>query len=229
LSRADAIKHLGLVIEAVAENYAEYRDYNSTTTQSDRGDMIYTLLDFLRLRVHYDRVAWHLRPVLTAHSVLVRRGRSGAAALWRDALSERTGELASSLEAKGADLRAKYAMRLPTVTDRLAERFVQPLVIDRLQALIRPAMEAHSSGEEAGSDAPFAQLEREATELAEEPTGVGLEVPQWLASLEQEANEQLQAAGFLAQPEPVQVRLQQVVLPRDVVEQLFEGWERHPH
>ncbi len=229
LSRADAVKHLSLVIEAVAENYAEYRDYNSTTTQSDRGDMIYTLLDFLRLRVHYDRVAWHLKPVLIAHSVLVRRGRAGAAALWRDALAERTGELANSLEAKGRDLRAKYAMRLPTVTDRLAERFVQPLAIDRLQALIRPAMEARNTDEAERGDDPFAQLEREAAELAEEPTGVGLEVPQWLASLEQEASEQLQAAGFLAQPEPVQVRLEQVLLSREAVEQQFEGWERHPH
>ena len=179
--------------------------------------------------MHYDRVAWHLKPVLTAHSVLVRRGRSGAAALWREALSERTSELASSLEAKGADLRTKYAMRLPTVTDRLAERFVQPLVIDRLQALIRPAMETRNTDTAERGDSPFAQLEREASELAEEPTGVGLEVPQWLASLEQEASEQLQAAGFLAQPEPVQVRLRQVLLSRDDVEQQFEGWERHPH
>ena len=91
---ADAVKHLSLVIEAIVENYAEYRDYNSTTTQSDRGDLLYTLLDFLRLRVHYDRVAWHLKPVLIAHSVLVRRGRSGAAEMWRRALAERTGELA---------------------------------------------------------------------------------------------------------------------------------------
>ncbi len=229
LSRADAVKHLGLIIEAVAENYAEYRDYNSTTTQSDRGDMIYTLLDFLRLRVHYDRIAWHLKPVFVAHSVLVRRGRRGAAELWRDALAERTSELADSLEAKGVELRAKYAMRLPTVTDRLAERFVQPLLIDRLQALIRPAMEAVREGESPSSGNAFSQLEREATELAEEPTGVGLEVPQWLASLEQEASEQLQAAGFLAQPAPVQVRLKQVLLSRDQVEQQFESWERHPH
>ena len=45
-----AAEQLSLVLEAVIENYGEYRDYNSTTTQSDRGDMLYTLLDFLRLR-----------------------------------------------------------------------------------------------------------------------------------------------------------------------------------
>ena len=98
LPRAEAVKHLSLVIEAIVENYAEYRDYNSTTTQSDRGDLLYTLLDFLRLRVHYDRVAWHLKPVLIAHAVLVRRGRSGAAEMWRRALAERTGDLADTLQ-----------------------------------------------------------------------------------------------------------------------------------
>ncbi len=86
LPRAEAVKHLGLIIEAVAENYAEYRDYNSTTTQSDRGDLLYTLLDFLRLRVHYDRVAWHLKPVLAAHAILMRQGAavlpSRGAGLW---------------------------------------------------------------------------------------------------------------------------------------------------
>ena len=47
LPRNQARKHLSLVIEAVVENYAEYRDYNATTTQSDRGELLYTLLDFL--------------------------------------------------------------------------------------------------------------------------------------------------------------------------------------
>ena len=73
----EAARWLELTIEAVVENYSEYIDYNSTTTQSDRGEMLYTLLDFLRLRASYDRVAWNLRPVIIAHEVMVRRGRSG--------------------------------------------------------------------------------------------------------------------------------------------------------
>ena len=63
-----------VILESVIENYGEYMDYNSITTQSDRGDMLYTLLDFLRLRVAYDRVAWNLQPVVLAHEVLVSCG-----------------------------------------------------------------------------------------------------------------------------------------------------------
>src|SRR5262249_25363854 len=45
-SLEDAAEHLGLVLESIVENYGEYRDYNSTTTQSDRGELLYMLLDF---------------------------------------------------------------------------------------------------------------------------------------------------------------------------------------
>ena len=75
----EAAHWLAIAIEAVVENYGQYIDYNSITTQSDRGDMLYTLLDFLRLQAEYDRLAWNLRPVVLAHEVLVRGGREGAA------------------------------------------------------------------------------------------------------------------------------------------------------
>ena len=138
LSRADAAKQLTILFEAIVENYAEYRDYNSTTTQSNRGDLLYTLLDFLRLRVQYDRIAWHLRPVVLAHEILVRRGRMLAAEMWRHAMAERTAEVADALTRRLGELRRKYGMRLPTVDDRLAERFVRPLAIDRVRALVAP-------------------------------------------------------------------------------------------
>ena len=80
---------LSLVIEAVVENYDQYRDYNSTTTQSDRGEKLYTLLDFLRLQSGYDRVAWNLRPVMTVHEVLLRHSRHDAARRWRRSLRPR--------------------------------------------------------------------------------------------------------------------------------------------
>ena len=42
----EASNILSLILESIVENYSEYRDYNSTTTQSDRGELLYTLLDF---------------------------------------------------------------------------------------------------------------------------------------------------------------------------------------
>src|SRR5689334_11395685 len=74
-------------------------------TQSDRGELLYTLLDFLRLRTKYDRVCWNLKPVVLAHEILVRRGREAAARVWRKALSERIHDEADQYLAKLSDLR----------------------------------------------------------------------------------------------------------------------------
>ena len=80
----------------MVENYGEYMDYNSTTTQSDSGEMLYTLLDFLRVQTSYHRVAWNLRPVIVAHELLVRHGRQAAAEIWRAAVVRRTEDAAAS-------------------------------------------------------------------------------------------------------------------------------------
>ncbi len=229
LPRAKAVKQMSLVVEAIVENYGEYRDYNNTTTQSDHGEMLYTLLDFLRLRVHYDRIAWHLKPVVAAHLVLVRRGRLGAAEMWRRALAERTAELADTLQKRCAELETKYAMRLPTITDRLAERFVRPLAIDRVRALIRPAIEEVRHPERAASrGGTFELLEQEVEELAQQPTGVGLDVPAWLASLEQEADERHAFSPAGENGEQTGPPIGQAPLDLADVQRQLTDWELHP-
>ncbi len=188
ITREEAAEQLGLVLEAVVENYGEYRDYNSTTTQSDRGELLYMLLDFLRLRTKYDRVCWNLKPVVLAHEILVRRGRESASRIWRKALTDRIHDEAEQYLAKLADLQKKYAMRMPTVADRLAERFVRPLTIDRIRALVQPAVDQIRAG---GACPKFELLEEETELLTREPTGVGLDVPAWLMSLEEEVEQVL--------------------------------------
>ncbi|MCE9552242.1 MAG: hypothetical protein K8T91_02560 [Planctomycetes bacterium] len=180
-----AVELLQLTLEAIVENYAEYRDYNSTTTQSDRGDLLYTLLDLLRLRVQYDRVDWNIAPIVQVHEVLVRHGRTTAAELWRVELAERTSVLADELHGRLEELQRGYGMRLPTVADRIRERFVRPLMVDRARALLRGAIAEVRAGE---PGAVCAEFQLEVDELSREPTGVGLDVPQWLEALEAEVD-----------------------------------------
>ena len=186
LPRQEAINYLEIILEAVVENYPEYIDYNSTTTQSDRGEMLYTLLDFLRLRVSYDRVAWNLQPVVLAHDVLVRCGRDEAAAVWRKAVARRTKEIADDHLERLAELVRKYGMQLPSIAERLGERFVRPLEVDRLRALVRPAIDELREGRQG---ATFARLEEGIADFTANLTGAGFEVPAWLDALEQEADQ----------------------------------------
>jgi len=183
ISLTEAAELLTLVLESIVENYGEYRDYNSTTTQSDRGEMLYTLLDFLRLRAKYDRVCWNLKLVVLAHQILVRRGRKRAAQLWRRALRERICDEAEKYQKRLALLQKKYAMQMPSIADRIGERFVRALVIDRLCALVRPAVvEARGSSPKRS----FRILELQTELLTREPSGVGFDVPAWLVALEDE-------------------------------------------
>jgi len=186
IPRERAVEHLTLILDAIAENYTEYRDYNSTTTQSDRGELLFTLLDFLRLRSKYDRVAWNLRPVVWVHEVLVRRKHTDAAKTWRRSLNEKFRDQADKYVEKLHKLQKQHAIKMPTVTDRINERFVHPMVIDRMRALIEPAMEAANNGKPSPE---FELLQVETEMLLREPSGVGLDLPDWLSALEDELEE----------------------------------------
>jgi hypothetical protein len=184
ISRDEAAKWLTIVIEAIVENYREYRDYNTTTTQSDHGELLYTLIDFLRLRVAYDRVAWNLKPVVMAHEILVRHNRPVAAEMWQRALAERTAEAADAHLARFDEMCEQYGVRLPTVAERLGERYTRPLAIDRVRALVGPAIAAA----DACNTASFHSLQQEISSLAQEPAGAGLDLPDWLGALEDEVS-----------------------------------------
>ena len=79
LERKEAVLHLSQILESVLENFNEYRDYNTTTSQSDHGELLYQFLDFLRLRTRYDRVCWNLKPVVWAHRILVKQNHGSVA------------------------------------------------------------------------------------------------------------------------------------------------------
>ena len=183
LSVQEASRYITLVYEAVFDHHGEYMDYNSTTTQSDRGELIHTFLDFLRLRVRYERIAWNLKPVMWAHEVLVHAGLEDSARTWRRSLSERIGAEAEVYVKRLRDLQREYAMRMPTVADRILERFARPMTIDRMRALVAPAL---ADAEISGDSRAFELLEQETELLTRNPAGVGLNTPAWLTALEDE-------------------------------------------
>ena len=82
-------------------------------------------------------------------------------------------------------LQDRYAIRMSTVADRIAERFVRPMAIDRMRALVRPAME---EARRSGPRRVFELLEHETQILAGESTGIGFDVPVWLLALEEEVD-----------------------------------------
>jgi hypothetical protein len=226
----EAADLLELTIEAVVENYGEYMDYNSITTQSDRGEMLYTLLDFLRLAASYDRLAWNLRPVAIAHEALIRCGRESAADIWRRAVTERTSQMANEHQKRFERLCKTYGMRLPSIAEHLAERFIRPLEIDRLCSLIRLAVEELREGR---PPAAMDRLEAEIAQLTRQTLGAGIELPTWLEALEEEVEHiQWQAAAEDDETLDPNVRIVQVRLSREELDrqlhQMMAGKPRKP-
>jgi hypothetical protein len=185
LPRAQAVRMLETVLQAVVENYDEYRDYNTTTTQSDYGENLFVLLDFLRLKAAYERDNWRMRPLVLVHEVLCRRDRVADVADWQNGILHYTLEHADRHLAELSRIEASHGLKLRTVRDRVGERFIAPLAVDRMCALVGPAAAAADPGEPGGT-AAFARLHGEITAFSATPSGVGLEVPGWLRRLEAE-------------------------------------------
>jgi hypothetical protein len=184
ITRSKAEWLLGTVLNALVENYEEYKDYNSTTAQSDYGENLFMLLDFLRLKAAYERQAWLFRPLALAHEVLARKGRTEAAVLWEHAFARLAGPVAGRYQQELRRLEQAHGIRIRTIADRLGESFVQPLVIDRLCALIR-----HAMTEAPSDDRPaFARFQQLLSEQTARPAGAGLDVPDWIRRLEAEVH-----------------------------------------
>jgi hypothetical protein len=223
LEREPAERRLRTVLQAVVENYEEYRDYNTTAAQSAYGENLHMMLDFLRLKAAYDRHAWQFRPPVLTHEVLARAGRTAAAVLWQDGFARATQGLAAGHVRELARLEQAHGMRLGTVADRVRERFVRPLAVDRLCALVGPAMEEATRE---GERPAFAELEEELRPFVEVPSGVGLDVPAWLRRLETEVQEVHAAQTSLAQLAEDLFQMPERTLSQAELQRQLEDWEK---
>jgi hypothetical protein len=176
----------------------------------------------LRLKASYERHAWQLRPLALAHEVLARR-QSGAAVPWEEQVMQLTRERAARHLEELRRLEKEHGMHLRTVADRLEERFVKPLALDRLCAMIEPAMAEARRG---GPGEAFASLERELDQYAETTTGVGLDVPHWLRRLEGEVQRVQAGRTAIANLAEGLFQIPRLPVPLEELRRQFEGWKK---
>ena len=222
LRREDAVRWITVVLQAIVENYEEYKDYNTTTPQSDYGENLHLLLDFLRLKAAYDRQAWRLKPLFLAHGTLARKGQAALALAWQTAFAGLTEELSAQFVERLTYLEQKHGIRLRTVSDRIGEQFTRPLALDRVCALVEPAIVA-AGPEGAGQalDALTAAIEP----LASNPSGVGLDVPHWLRRLEAEVERIRSRATHAGTLPEDTLRVPRAVLTIDELRRQLESWD----
>ncbi len=211
-----------IILQTLIENHDHYRDYNTTTTQSDYGENLYQLFDFLRLKASYDAMPGSSRPLNLVHEVLAKKN-AAAAQLWREQVESVSRQRAADYLEALAGLEKRHGMRLATIADRLEERFVRPMALDGLSALIEPAMEQAPAFL---SQDPAVPLEEALKPLAATPTGVGLDVPHWILRLEGEVHRVRTSKTALASLADTLFQVPKVAVPFAELAEQLRDWKR---
>ncbi|MDB4742924.1 hypothetical protein OAF98_00435 [Planctomicrobium sp.] len=190
IDRDDSEWSLEQIYSIIVDRFDRFLEYNTTTTQSDYGEMMYCLLEFLRLEARYDRDAWNLIPLTLVHEILVRNSLLDAADVWESTFEMQTDDLADRHLKDLRRLQKRYGMRMPTIMDHLRERFVKPLAVNRMLSLVKQSV-LDSRASNFDSEA-FKMLYEEVDEYLDDSWGSGVDIPDWLRALEREVNESSQ-------------------------------------
>lgn len=183
ITMKDASRLLAGIIMTVSENYQEFKDYNTTCTFSDYGNMLHVFLSFLRVKAIYERKAWLLKPRMLAHEMLARMKRSKAARKWADHILQLTREDAGGCLNLLEQVEKETGVKITSVRDRIESGFVGNLAADRLCALVEPAM---GEAKKKGVPKAFRSFIEELEAIGAKPVGVGRDIPEWLIRLENE-------------------------------------------
>ncbi len=213
------VDSLEMIYGSVVDKFDRFLEYNTTTTQSDYGEMFYYLLDFLRVEAAYDRDAWNFVPLGIAHKVLSQSERTDAVRIWEGVFKAKSQELADRHVRELRDLEMSCGIHLPSISDRINERFIQPLAVNRILALIPRAMD-DARADRLPSES-FESLRAEVDDYLNHTSGSGIEVPGWLQKFEKEvARLESTTAGTLRKGD-FDVKAPAVsISPKDLREQL---------
>jgi hypothetical protein len=181
-----AMTYLEMIYETVVDKFDRYVEYNTTTTHSDYGEKFYCLLDFLRAESAYERDAWNLSPIGVCHQLFSECGRHVAARAWEQDFRARSSSVANKHLTRLRTLEKKYGMRLPSISDRIAEQFVKPLAVNRMRAHLPRALQDSRVGR--NPSPAFEALRAEIDNYLDTTNGSGIDVPGWLRTLEREVS-----------------------------------------
>src|SRR5205814_392674 len=103
------------------------------------------------------------------------------------------------------------------------ERFVKPLAVDRLCALIEPAME---EARQESKPRSFSELQRELKPLVSSPTGAGLDVPEWLRRMEEEVQRVREGRTSLARLAEKAIPVPSTDLSLEEINRQLDDWDK---
>lgn len=181
LNPKKAAEYLRLIIEAVLENYEDYLDYNSMTTQSDYGQNLHILIDFLRLKSEYQRRHWMLKPFFLAHRCLVNWQLWDIAEIWEETVESHFQGWSEVFVKKYDRIRNSHGIHLPGLFETLSKGFGFPLAMQHVLGLVRHVIREL----EAGQTSPtLTRLVERIRAFGPFHVRYGYQRPEWIDDLE---------------------------------------------
>lgn len=217
----EAVDMLEVIYGAVVDKFDRFLEYNTTTTQSDYGNKFYVLLDFLRVEAAYDRIAWERIPDGIVHRSLAMADKQQVLRILEGILEAETREDADEHIKELHSLEDQYGVHLPSISDRLNERFVKPLSVNRMLALVKPSIQTATTGDEAAGQ--FQLLREEIDAYMADTAGSAIDIPQWLQDVEREVSRQEMPSDYIRAAE-LEVRLPIVLTTEQDVRAQLETW-----
>jgi len=214
---------LETIYSIVVDKFDRFLEYNTTTTQSDYGNMFYCLLDFLRLEARYDRDSWSMSPITLVHEMLTRLQETEAARLWEGTYEAQTTDLAARHLQDLSGLQRAYGMRMPTIADHLNQRFIKPLAVNRILALVDKAVQDSRAGVESIA---FVELRREVDVYLTDSWGSGVDIPPWLRQLEKEVYDVVEPDEGGRPAADAELAMSAVSLTKDEFQKQLKNWPR---
>ena len=106
---------------------------------------------------------------------------------------------------------------MATISQRISERFVHPMQVDRLTSLVARAMEDPQSET---SQLAFEMIENYAESLTQLPIGVGFELPDWITALQHEVGSLLDPLSNLNRDSNALVESNLPIQRSDLIQQI---------
>ena len=103
----------------------------------------------------------------------------------------------------------------------MREGFVRGLALDRIRALVPPAIAERRQG---AASPGFAALEQELADFTETPTGAGLDIPRWLVVLEHEVERALEPDLTAPAEQELLRALPTILLSREALREQLQHW-----
>jgi len=151
------------------------------TTQSDYGQNLHILIDFLRLKCEYQRRHWMLKPFFLVHRCLINWQLWDLAEIWEETVESHFQGWSEVFVKKYNRIRNSHGIHLPGLFETLNKGLGFPLAMQHVLGLVRHVIRELETGQ---TGPTLARLRERIRSFGTFHVRYGFQRPEWIDDLE---------------------------------------------